>query len=74
VKTSDVITDILSRRDPRGYYVIPAKREALGLVSRFEGVEVEEAGDIIVVRVKARSAARRIALMLSRRGLLVTEF
>ena len=62
--------EILARRDPKGYYVIVASRESLKLLAGMPGVVVEEHGDLAVIKVKARSLARRIVRMLASRNLL----
>lgn len=65
--------DILRRRDPSGYYVIPAKREALEAIPEelAEKLVVEEAGELVILRTRSRSIARRVAILLARRGLVV---
>lgn len=71
-----VLRDILSRRDPHGYYVIPARPEAWDLVSPLsgrDGVVIVEYGDVILVKTRSRSLASRIARMLASRGLLALE-
>ncbi len=60
----------LERRDPQGYYVIPAKPEAAALLGGWPGVEVERAGGLLLVRVKSRGLALRILRALAGRGLL----
>ncbi len=70
----DVVRQILSRRTPDGYYVIPLldTPEARRLIEHVkeEGIEVEEAGDILYVKVKPRSVAARIARLAARKHLL----
>ncbi len=63
--------DLLSRRDPQGYYVIPLVRseEVLRRLSEM-GVEYEEAGDVVYARVRSRSIAARIASWAARKGFL----
>ncbi len=61
--------DILSRPDPRGFYVIPAKPEAKSIAERY-GALVEESGDKVLILVKSRSTAKKILHVLSKRGLL----
>ena len=63
--------DLLARRDPQGYYVIPLRKchDVLDMLERL-GAEYEEAGDVIYARVKSRSIAARIASWAARRGLL----
>ena len=66
-----LLRELLSRRDPRGYYVIPARNtEEARSLAESEGADVEEAGDVLYIRVKSRSAAARIASRLARSGLL----
>ena len=71
----ELVREILSRRDPHGYYVIPALPEAADEVSRLgvEGVKLDYAGDVVYVKVRSRSAAARIARHLLKRGLLYVE-
>ncbi len=66
-----LLRELLSRRDPSGYYVIPARNtpEARS-VAEAEGAVVEEAGDTLYIRVRSRSTAARIASRLAKRGLL----
>ncbi len=71
---TESIKDFLSRRDPKGYYVIPAKMIALNdhtltKLIRDSGAIVEPGGgDIIFIKVKSRSKASRLVryLMLSK--------
>ncbi len=49
--------------DPEGYYVLVFKsdiREEIVKLSNSKGFIIEEQGDIIIVRVKSRSAAKKI--------------
>ncbi len=68
------IDDMLRRRDPQGFYVIPIDRKGYGqltgILSGERDVEVEEVGDVIVVRVRSRSLAARIAKWAVKRGFL----
>ena len=68
-----LVDDILKRRDPSGYYVIPARREALEIIpgELVEKLVVEEAGELVVLRTRSRSVARRVTFLLARRGLVV---
>lgn len=68
--------DILSRRDPHGYYVIPIKPEGRDVV---EGIirqnndpyaKIVEGRDVILVRVRSRSVAEKILRVAERRGLI----
>ncbi len=67
--------EILRRPDPQGYYVVPLHapgpreaREALELARR-HGAEAEQVGDVVLLRVKGRAAARRLLEEARRRGL-----
>ena len=75
VLSEDLIREILSRRDPHGYYVIPALAEAASEVEKLgvEGVKLDFAGDVVYVKVRSRSAAARIARHLARLNLLFAE-
>ena len=71
-----LLRDLLTRRDPHGYYVIPAKPEAAPLLEgylRRPGVVVVEYIDMILVKTRSRSLAARLARALARRGLLAVE-
>ena len=68
-----ILRDVLSRRDPHGYYVIPVKAEGRDLVEpylRRPGVVLVEYADIILLKTRSRSLAEKIARSLARRGLL----
>lgn len=67
-----LLRELLSKRDPLGYYVIPVGRNALELLEqRYGGSFVaEEAGDTVFIKVASRSSAERIARFLLSRGLL----
>jgi len=61
-----VIREILSRRDPSGFYVILAFREAEDVLNDLrEGVEVEVVGDLAIVRTRSRSLAEKIVRRLA---------
>lgn len=64
-----LLAELLSRRDPQGFYVIVARREALEAV-RCEKVHVELVGDLVIIRSRARNVAERLAKLLLRQGLL----
>ncbi|MEM0341052.1 MAG: hypothetical protein QXN05_02010 [Acidilobaceae archaeon] len=69
--------DILSRRDPHGFYVIPLKKEAEELLSKLlsGGGEIRtvDVGDVVLVRVKSRSIAEKIVKMAEKKRLLAEE-
>lgn len=59
---------MLGKRDPQGYFVIVAKRDALNLLPK--GVLTEEVGDEVIIRVKSRSLALKLLKKLKKEGLL----
>lgn len=72
------LSDILSRRDPHGYFVIPVKAEGKELVEKIlsqhgEAARLAEAKEIVLVRVKARNIAEKIARAAERRNLLAID-
>lgn len=71
------LRDILSRRDPHGYYVIPVDVDRVDEVLRSvkgEGVKVLYANDIALVKTRSRGLAVRIAKVAAKMEALVTEF
>ena len=60
---------MLGKRDPQGYFVIVAKKEALDLLPK--EASVEEAGDSIIIKIKSRSLAQKLLKRLQKEGLLV---
>lgn len=72
------LADILSRRDPHGYFVIPVKVEGKELVEKIlnqhgEAARLVEAKDVVLVRVKARNIAEKIVRAAERRNLLAID-
>lgn len=69
-----VLREILSRKDPYGYYVIPADRKAVEELKHRYGSSlfVEETSDVVFVRVSSRSLAEKIARFLLNKGMLRT--
>lgn len=70
-----IAVEILSRRDPHGFIVIPAKPEAKELldkmgVTRDKNNRIVETVDLLLVRVKSKSLAERIIRVLYRKNLL----
>jgi hypothetical protein len=74
VSDERVIKEILSRRDPQGYYIILAANSAelqrvleeyIGL-----GVQVDYYGDTALIRCKSRRVAEEIARKLHSKRLL----
>ena len=72
----EIIGDLLERKDPHGYYVIPAKIEALEVVRNMTnkpGVILIEYADMLIIKTRSRSMAEKFARALARRGLLADE-
>ncbi|RLE80120.1 MAG: hypothetical protein DRJ36_02575 [Thermoprotei archaeon] len=65
--------ELLWRRDPQGYYVIPAKRDALKVLKISKDIIVEEAGTLVFIKTRSRRLAKRIVLRLEKLGLLETQ-
>ncbi|MEM1508421.1 MAG: hypothetical protein QXY49_06015 [Thermofilaceae archaeon] len=61
----------IERRDPQGFYIVIAKKEALDTLAEFEGVIVEEIGDAVALKTKSRRTAFKLSIFLSSKGLLV---
>jgi len=61
---------MLGKKTPDGYYLIVARREAEEIVKRFSEIEIEYAGDMILIKVKSRRIAKEIYIKLSRRNLI----
>lgn len=72
MRGKSVLRELLSRRDPSGYYVIPAEKSAIELLQQCysNSIVVEDLGDILLVKVTSRSSAERIVNLLFSRGLL----
>ncbi len=73
LSAEQLIREILSRRDPHGYFVIPAKPEAYAIIEKYAskpGVVIVEYNDVIIVKTRSRSLAEKIARKLLHAGLL----
>ncbi len=69
------LRDLLSRRDPHGYYVIPVRPEGREVVERIAGkrqgeVIIVDAVDVILVKVRSKSLASKILRILNQKGLI----
>ena len=62
-------TKKIGKRDPQGYYVIMANKQALELVKNLPNVLVEDLGKGLMIRTRSRSTAKRILHMLESKGL-----
>ena len=62
MKYKDVVKDILSKRDPQGYYIIPLKDnpKLLMLLTTIEGLIIDRYGDIIIVKTRSRDLVKKI--------------
>jgi len=69
----NVIKSYLERRDPQGYYVIPAKRNALNYIGENmrSQIVVEESGDVVFIRIKPRRLASQIVRILAKKNMLL---
>ncbi|WP_167827785.1 hypothetical protein [Pyrolobus fumarii] len=65
----------MSRKTPDGSYLVPLRNtpEAVKLLENFNGVSVEDAGDVLLVKTRARSVAERIAVLALKKRLLALE-
>lgn len=72
MSNSRVIRELLSRKDPQGYYVIPCKLDILRFLEKhnIESIVVEEIGDIVLLRIKSRRVAEYLAFIALKQGLL----
>jgi len=71
-----LVREILQRKDPHGYYVIPVREEALPLIRPYmarPGVILVEYSDLILFKTRSRSLAEKVAHLVARRGLLAGE-
>lgn len=73
----EFLRDILSRRDPHGYYVIPVDvgrvDDVLGGVG-LKGVKIVYANEVALVKTRSRALAAKIVRRAARAGALVTEY
>jgi hypothetical protein len=70
----ELIRELLARRNPHGYYVIPIKIDGINeVVKGIEGAIIEEIGDTALVMVRSRHEAERIARNALNKGLLALE-
>ena len=59
----EIISNILSRRDPQGYYIIPVSKSALrDVLSGFGAgnIIVDDYGDSVFIKTKSRRVAKKI--------------
>ncbi|MDK6029116.1 hypothetical protein QPL79_07050 [Ignisphaera sp. 4213-co] len=63
-----IVREYLSRKDPRGNYVIPADKNCVDIINRFNNfIEVEEAGNTILIKTRSRRIAEKIVRILVQR-------
>lgn len=67
------IKDIISRRDPSGYYVLLASNtsDAKRIITQYTGIVIEEYGRVLVVKCKSRRIIEELARKLANRGVLL---
>ena len=70
-----ILAEIVSRKDPQGYYVVPVRLsgsrlrlEELEKLAASLGASVEQVGDVVLLRVKSRRAAARLVENLLKAG------
>ncbi len=63
------VKDYISRKDPQGYYVIPARFDAVNIAEKFR-IEIENVGNCVLLRTKSRRVAETLVKLLMRKGLL----
>lgn len=68
-----IIREYLSKRDPRGYYIIPATKGCEELLTNISGIELEEAGNTVFIKTKSRSTAEKILRILIKRNYLHSQ-
>ncbi len=66
----NIIREYLSRKTPDGYYVIPVKPGARGLIEKYKGLVLEETGSLLFIKTRSRSVAEKILRKLYRQRLL----
>lgn len=71
----DVLQDILSRRDPHGYFVIPVDPDRVDEVLRGVNTEVLAvyANDAVLLKTRSRGLAAKLARAAARLNALVTD-
>lgn len=75
-KTTGIsIIEYLKRKDPEGYYVIPAHLHAIRLVRKYPNVDIIQIdAETILLRTRSRKTARILLKQLASRKLLLEPF
>lgn len=73
-----MIREIVSRKDPFGYYVVIAlnteeTRALIEAYARSRDALVEEFGDVLIIKGKSRGVIEKIARSLAIKGLLASN-
>jgi len=70
-----IIRDIVSRRDPSGYYVLLVSNtsDAKSVLAQYTSIVIEECGGVLVVKCKSRRIVEELARKLGNRGVLLTR-
>lgn len=71
----NIIKQIISRRDPHGYFVVVAVKnnESRAIIDKYlkmGNLIVDEVGDVIIIRGRSREVIERLARSLATRKLL----
>lgn len=72
----DLLRDILSRRDPHGYYVIPVDVDRVDDILKTVngvGIRVVYANDVALIKTRSRSLAIKLVRAAARMDALVIE-
>ncbi|MEM1560004.1 MAG: hypothetical protein QW775_05870 [Ignisphaera sp.] len=72
-----IIQEIISKRDPFGYYVILAANnvEVKFILEKFKykGLILDEIGSLLIIRCKSRRIAEKLIRLLALKNLLVFQ-
>ena len=70
-----IIRDIISRRDPSGYYILLVYNtiDAKSILAQYTSIIIEEYGGILVVKCKSRRIVEELVRKLSNRSALLTH-
>lgn len=78
MKNVDKITrEIISKKDPFGYYIILASNnaETRSILEELKckDLSIDEIGDILIIRCRSRRIAERLIRLLASKNLLVSQ-
>ncbi len=64
-----IVKDIIRRKDPKGYYIIPAEKGVLKFI-KDKDILIENLGTYVILRTKSRRVAERLARMFAEKDLI----